>query len=62
MGDNGKIMRNIASDSDSDRECLCLSRLSQGTLYYLNLPSVTFAHKTCILNGIEAETSNKFLF
>ena len=32
-------------------------RLPQGRLYYLNPPLVTFAHKTRILYGFEAETS-----
>ena len=54
------IVRNIALDRGSDGEFLCLSRLSQGTLYDLNLPSGTFAHKTSIFNGFEVETSIQF--
>ena len=52
----------IASDSGSDREVLCLSRLFLGTLYYLNISSVSSAYSlACILNGFEAETSIYFL-
>ena len=56
-----KIVGLIALDSGSNGEFLRLSRLFYGTLYYLNIPLVTSAYKTCILNGFEAETSVYFL-
>ena len=34
-------------------------RLFQGRLDYLNPPSVTFAHKTCILKGFEGGYANQ---
>ena len=47
--------------TQTENPCVLKTRLFQGRLDYLNLPSVTFAHETCILNGFEAETSIHFL-
>ena len=66
MEDIGKadtIVGFIASDSGSDREVLCLSRLFLGTLLYLNISSVISAYNlACISIGFEAETFNFFLY
>ena len=62
MEDIVKAIGFITSDSSSDREFSCLSRLFLGTLLYLNLPSTSSVYNlACILNGFEAETSIYFL-